>query len=325
MVHLRVVAPEDLTERALAQLGRTASVINLVHLPGVARNPDGDLITADVAREDASAVLHELRALGIGKDRGSIALHDVDTTIGEAADAAERAAVGAPADAVIWEDVTQKTSESAALSASYVIFMVLAALIAGVGILLDSAILVVGGMVVGPEFGPMAGFCVAAVQRRGALAARSLVALVVGFPLAIVAMLLAALAFTALGLGPEQFDADEHPIARTISEPDFFAFFVAFCAGIAGVMSLSTAKSGALIGVVISVTTLPAAANVGIAAAYGDWDAFWGSQAQLAINLVSLLTAGTLALYLQRLLYLRRRDRLPRRSSRGTTRPPASP
>ena len=37
-------------------------------------------------------------------------------------------------------------------------------------------------------------------------------------------------------------------------------------------LSLSTAKSGALIGVLISVTTIPAAANIGVAAAYQDWD-----------------------------------------------------
>ena len=72
-------------------------------------------------------------------------------------------------------------------------------------------------------------------------------------------------------------------------------------------MSLSTAKSGALIGVLISVTTIPAAANVGVAAAYEDWDAFSGSLQQLGINIVSLLLAGTLTLYVQRLQYLRRR------------------
>ena len=64
--------------------------------------------------------------------------------------------------------------------------MVLAALIAAVGIYLDSPILIVGAMVVGPEFGPIAGFCVGArPAQRGQLAMRSVVALAVGFPLAI--------------------------------------------------------------------------------------------------------------------------------------------
>ena len=81
------------------------------------------------------------------------------------------------------------------------------------------------------------------------------------------------------------------------------------CAGAAGMLSLSTAKSGALIGVLIWVTTIPAAANIGIAAAYGDWDTSAGSTGQLAVNLAGILVAGTLTLYIQRLLYQRRKRR----------------
>jgi hypothetical protein len=74
-------------------------------------------------------------------------------------------------------------------------------------------------------------------------------------------------------------------------------------------LSLSTAKSGALIGVLISVTTIPAAANIGVSAAYRDWDSFGGSVAQLGINLTSVLVAGTTVLAIQRALYRRRRER----------------
>ena len=187
--------------------------------------------------------------------------------------------------------------------------MVLAAIIAAIGIILDSEILIVGAMVVGPEFGPIAGFCVAAVQRRGELARRSAVALAVGFPLAIAATVLATLVFDATGILPEDFDTRAGGLAKIISSPDAFAFIVAACAGAAGMLSLSTAKSGALIGVLISVTTIPAAANIGIAAAHADWHTFAGSTGQLAVNLVAILVAGTLTLYIQRLLYQRRRRR----------------
>src|SRR3954454_20662936 len=81
----------------------------------------------------------------------------------------------------------QRTSESVELSAVFLLYMILAALIAAIGIFLDSPILVVGAMVVGPELGPVAGLCVALVQRRGALARRSATALGLGFPLAILA------------------------------------------------------------------------------------------------------------------------------------------
>jgi uncharacterized hydrophobic protein (TIGR00271 family) len=308
MVHLRIVAPHERAEAAMDVLCRTASVCNVILLEGVAQRPHGDVILCDVAREDASVVLSDLRRLNIHED-GSIALEVIDTEISKFADRAVKHAKGAPADAVVWEEVEAHTNENVELSAAFVSFMVLASLIAAVGIYLDSPILIVGAMVVGPEFGPIAGFCVAIVQLRRQLAARSAVALAVGFPLAITATYLATHAFRATGLTPDEFTAAEHGIANLISSPDFFAFFVAACAGAAGMLSLSTSKSGALIGVLISVTTIPAAANVGVAAAYQDWEGWRGSITQLAVNMTAIVVAGTTVLYVQRLLYQRRRRR----------------
>jgi uncharacterized hydrophobic protein (TIGR00271 family) len=226
---------------------------------------------------------------------------------------------------VVWEEVERRTQENVELSGVFLAFMVLAALIAMVGIFQDSAILIVGAMVVGPEFGPIAGLCVALVQRRRSLAARSAVALAIGLPLAIAAAWLAAVALKAAGIAPDAFGSADHGMADLISNPDFFTVFVALSAGAAGMLSLSTAKSGALIGVLISVTTIPAAANIGIAAAYGDWDGCRGSLEQLALNLVAIHVAGTATLALQRALYTRRRARhLALNGRRATTRRPPS-
>jgi uncharacterized hydrophobic protein (TIGR00271 family) len=308
VIHLRIVSPPDRTEQVLEVLKCTESVINVIVLEGAARRPDGDVIMCDVAREDASVVLSDLKSLNLHED-GSIALEPVDTVLSKYAERAEKHAPGAPADAVVWEEVEQRTSENVELSAVFLLFMVLAALIAAVGIFLDSPILIVGAMVVGPEFGPIAGFCVAAVQRRRDLAIRSAVALAVGFPLAISATYVATLIFKATDLTPDTFTADSHSLSNVIASPDFFAAFVAVCAGAAGMLSLSTAKSGALIGVLISVTTIPAAANIGVAAAYQDWSAWRGSMGQLSINLAAILVAGTAVLAIQRFLYHRRRRR----------------
>ena len=76
-------------------------------------------------------------------------------------------------------------------------------------------------------------------------------------------------------------------------------------------LSLTTAKSGALIGVLISVTTIPAAANVGVAAAYGDWGECRGALAQLGINLLCLTAAGVATLSVQRAEFVWRRQALP--------------
>jgi len=316
MIHLRIVAPPDRTDQAMQVLCCSPAVCNVIRLEGAAVQPAGDVIMCDVAREDASVVLSDLKELNLHME-GSIAMETVDAGISESADAAVRDAKGSPADAVIWEEVESRTSESVELSASYLIFFVLAGLIAATGIFLDSPILVVGAMVVGPEFGPIAGFCVAMVQRQKPLAVRSAVALAAGFPLSITAVFLATLVFKATGITPDSFTKADHSLATSIANPDFFAFFVAACAGAAGVLSLTTAKSGALIGVLISVTTIPAAANVGIAAAYGDRESWTGSMAQLAINLVGILVAGTFVLYVQRTLYQRRRVKHLADSSRA--------
>ncbi|HEV2786293.1 MAG TPA: DUF389 domain-containing protein [Solirubrobacteraceae bacterium] len=317
MLHLRIVSPQGSTPRVLEVLEGTESVCNIIVLEAAARRPSGDVLLCDVPREDASVVLADLRGLGIHHD-GSVAVEAIETELSDGMERALQAARGAEADAVVWEEVTKRTSESSELSVSFALFMVLAALLAAVGILLDSPVLVVGAMVVGPEFGPIAGICVAALQRRGDMAARSAAALGAGFPLAILSVVVAMLIFRATGLVSEDFDTQEHAFAELISSPDFFSFFVAFCAGIVGMLSLTTAKSAALVGGFISITTIPAAANAGVAAAYGDWTTVLGSLGQLLVNLAAIIIAGLLTLVVERRMYERRRRRHLRALRRST-------
>jgi uncharacterized hydrophobic protein (TIGR00271 family) len=306
MVHLRIVVPRDRAEKVLGLLEASPSACNLVFLEGAARQPSGDVILCDVAREDASVVIEDLKELEIPRD-GSIALEQIDSQLSVAAEKAERAARGAPSDAVVWEEVEARTSESIELSGNFLAFMVLACLIASVGIFTGSPILIVGAMVVGPEFGPLAGICVAAVERRLGVALRSLSALAIGFPVGITAAFLFTLVCEGVGWIDVDFSSTGNPITQFIAEPDEWSVLVAAFAGAVGVLSLTAAKSGALVGVLISVTTIPAAANVGVAAALGNWSDWRGAMAQLALNLTVIVIAGVGVLLIERLLFVRRR------------------
>jgi uncharacterized hydrophobic protein (TIGR00271 family) len=306
VIHLRIVAPEDVAHQALELLCASPAVLNVVHLRDAAQKPKGDVLLCDIVREEASLIISDLKELDIPAI-GSIAVEHVDTAISDAATAAEKAAPGLPSDAVVWEEVQQRTSEDTELSFSFAGFMVIAMQIAAVGILFDQPILIVGAMVVGPEFGPLAGLSVALVHRQGELVRRSLIALAVGFPLGIVLTFASVMIFKESGLGPETYSAADHQLTGFISHPDFFSFFIAFVAGVAGVISLTSAKSGALVGVLVSVTTIPAASNIAVAATYRDWDEAWGASAQLAINLASIVLAGLLTLFVQRRYYVARR------------------
>ncbi len=308
MVHMRIVAPAELAQRVLDLLCASPAVVNVVHMQGAARKPDGDLILCDVAREEASVLIGDLKELKL-PELGSIAVEEIDFSLSAAAIAAEKAAPGLPTDAVVWEEVESRTSENTELSFTFLLYMVAAMQIAAVGIVLDQPILIVGAMVVGPEFGPLAGLSVALVNKQLPLAKRSLTALAVGFPIGVLLALVTTMAFVALSIFPDDFSQGDHPLTRFISNPDWLSLFVAFVAGAAGVLSLTSAKSGALVGVLISVTTVPAAANIAVAASYGDWSEAGGAAGQLAINLSGIVVAGVLTLFVQRRWYVTRRRR----------------
>ncbi|MET9363069.1 DUF389 domain-containing protein [Streptomyces sp. NPDC006632] len=310
MLHLRLIVPADRTDEVVRTVESTVGTAHLVVLPGAARNPVGDLVLCDVAREAGDTLISALRAMGLDRD-GSIAVDHIDLSLSRRADKAEADAPGEGADAVLWESLTDATHEESTLSVTYVAFLALATMLAACGVMLDNAILIVGAMAVGPEFGPLAGICTALVRGAPRLAWRSLVALVVGFA---AAMLLTAgfgWLMELLGLFDKSMIEAPRPNTAFIFQPDWMSFVVAFLAGVAGTLSLTSAKSGALIGVAISVTTVPAAANAAMAFSYEDYGQAWGSSWQLLANLGGIVLSGTFTLLAQKALWARQRKRRP--------------
>ena len=300
MLHIRLIVPADLLQRVLSMLSDAPTVTNLWHLENAASKPQGALVSCDVAKEEGSSILQGLRELGIDR-RGSIALESVDASVSLGAREAERAAPGLPVDAVVWEEVERRISEEAALSVSFLILIIVATMIAAIGVITDSIVLIIGAMVVGPEYGPLAGICVALVDGRPRLAGRSLSALAVGFPLAIGAAALLTLVLLGTGIAPDSLGADgQRELTLFISRPNWYSAIVAVLAGVVGMLALVSAKSGALIGVLISVTTIPAAADVGVSLAYGSPDEALGAAAQLLINVTAILASGLVVLLLAR-------------------------
>ncbi|GAB2328882.1 DUF389 domain-containing protein [Streptomyces griseoincarnatus] len=314
MLHLRLITPTEQTEDAVRLIKGTVGTTHLCVLSGAARDPVGDVVLCDVAREAADDLLSGLQRLGLDTT-GSIAVENVDLSLSERADRAEEEAPGEGADAVLWEHLTEATHEESTLSVTYLAFLTLATMIAACGVVLDNAVLIVGAMAVGPEFGPLAGVSTATVQRRPRLAMRSLIALLVGFAVAMALTVAFSLFMDAVGLFTEEQLKGERPQTGFVYAPDWFSFVVAVLAGAAGTLSLTSAKSGALVGVAISVTTVPAAANAAVALSYGDTVQTWGSTEQLLLNLLGITLAGTLTLLAQKQLWRKQHARLRRRTA----------
>ena len=174
--------------------------------------------------------------------------------------------------------------------------MVLAGIIAAIAILTNNPVLIVGAMIVSPDYGPMAALSVALVNRVSGQAWKSLRALALGFPMAAVAALLFTLAARGLGRIPAPYLAGQRPVTGLLIGANLGAFVVAFVAGAAGIVALGRAKSGAVVGVLVSITTIPAASNVGVALAMGSLSEEGQSLLILLVNLAGLLAGGVLTL-----------------------------
>lgn len=304
VLSLRLSVPGSLTEDVLTLLRSDDYVTGLAVHRGASLVPPGDVVTADIAREGANPVIEALRDLGVHEE-GTIRVEPVETWLSRTGLEAERLAPGASADAVVWTEVGHRAYGDSELNWTYVSFMVLATLIAGVAIVLDSPILVIGAMVLGPEFGPVAAIGLALVRRKWGLFGIAARTLVLGFVVGMLVTFAAGLLGRLLGWVTYEDIVGERPATAFIYTPDRWSFVVAVVAAAAGVLSLTSARTGGLSGVFISVTTVPAAGNVALGAAFGAWHEVSGSLAQLGLNLAGMAAAGALTLALQQAVWSR--------------------
>ena len=304
MLHLRIVVPPELSDRVTDVLTADPAVASLSVVPGASIRPGGDLVLAEVAREASDDVIERLVALGVHR-RGAIQIEPVHAWVSQASYDAERTAPGSSTDSVVWAEVTHHAYEESELNWTYLTFMVLATIIAAIAIVLDSQILVIGAMVLGPEFGAVVALGLALVRRRLGLLRLAARTLAVGFAGAIVVTCAVALVGRAIGWITLDDITGPRPGTAFIYTPDKWSFIVAVVAAIAGVLSLTSSRVAGLSGVFISVTTIPAAGNVALGLAFGAFDEVWGSSLQLVVNLSGMAVAGWLTLVVKQHVWAR--------------------
>jgi uncharacterized hydrophobic protein (TIGR00271 family) len=299
LVHLRLTVPDDLTERVSELLIRHECTTNVTIQAGVVSKPEGDLVECDVAHEEAGALLRMLEELELD-ERGAIVIETPTGTPFREARRLERLAPGHPDDAVIWEEVEAQAYAGAVATVSYLIFLVLAVILAAIAVLTDSAILVVGAMVVGPEFAAVAAASAGIVLVRWTLVGRSLRLLGMSFTFAVGVVTVLALLCRAVGWITPEMVAAPRPNTDFIWHPEQWSLIVALVAGAAGALALAIQKTATMVGVFISVTTVPAAGNLALGLAVWNPEEIRGSLAQLGINIAGMIISGTVLLLVVR-------------------------
>ena len=216
--------------------------------------------------------------------------------------------------AAVWAELSGRAAEHARTRALYTLFMAAAGVVAGVGVLNGSAILVVGAMALSPDLLPISATAVGFVEHRWALAARAALTLVIGLAIAATTAAAATALLRIAGRIDRGLQLADTALGPSLTEIGPGTVLVALAAGMAGMLAYETA-AGAAVGVAISVTTIPAAAYVGCALGLEASNRAGGALGVLSTNVVFIVGGSTLTLLVQR--HWRRTSPTVRSQARG--------
>ncbi|WP_426964609.1 TIGR00341 family protein [Haloparvum alkalitolerans] len=200
-------------------------------------------------------------------------------------------------DRIAREELQTKAENLVSGTGTYVLMTVVSAVIATAGLLLDSPATVVGSMVIAPLIGPAMSAAVGTVVDDDELFRKGIRLQALGVGLAVAAAAVFAAGLRTLNLVPPGMD----PLALAeVSErlaPNVLALAVAIGAGIAGIVSLITGVSSALVGVMIAVALIPPAAAVGIGIAFNIPRLAIGAGVLVLVNVLSINLAALVMLW----------------------------
>jgi uncharacterized hydrophobic protein (TIGR00271 family) len=255
---------------------------------------DSTVFVADVEPAAADRLVDAIAELGIGVDDYVLTRVDVVAPL-------HRHATGERGiDGFAWVEVMGQARANSRPLARYLALINVAAVIAALGVITSSSILIVGAMAVSPDLLPICATCVGIVAGRRALALRSFATLAIGLGAVVVTAAVLAALLKAFGFLPTHFKVEDSALA-TLAHTDYSTVLIAAAAGIAAMLSFET-RASAAVGVAISVTTIPASAYMGVAIGAGGVGDAWGALVVLAINVALMIVFGALTLRVQRWL-----------------------
>jgi len=294
MLRLRSSVGAERAGRFGALLRELEGVRRVVQQPDESSATNAVVFVADVEPAAADRLVDAIAELGIGVD-------DYLLTRVEVVAPMRRHLGGEDGiEGFAWVEVMGQARANSRPLARYLALINVAAVIAALGVISSSSILIVGAMAVSPDLLPICATCVGLVGRRFALARRSFVTLTLGLALVVVTAGVLAAALKGVDLLPAGFDVEDSSLS-TLAKTDYSTVLIALAAGIAAMLSFES-RASAAVGVAISVTTMPASAYLGVALGTGGGDEAIGALAVLAINVVLLIFSGSLTLLVQRWL-----------------------
>ncbi|MFB6131184.1 MAG: TIGR00341 family protein [Salinigranum sp.] len=291
---VQVIVPEAVREDVVAVL--EDEDIDYFLVDGSTQDGSASVGYFPVPTTAVESVLGRLREAGLGDDAHVVLIDaeadisaEFSTTDGHEYRSGQR-------ERIARHELHTIAKERSLATRTFLTLNVLSAILAVSGFLLDSTPVVVGAMVLAPLFDPPIAASVGTVLEDDALVRRGVVLQVLGVGVAVLGAMAFGGILNALHMMPTglQFPTIVRidPLPRGI-----LTVIVAFGAGAAGILSLTTDAMTALVGVAIAATIVPSAAALGLAISMGWSQAAVNSFVTLLVNLAAINLAGLLTLW----------------------------
>jgi uncharacterized hydrophobic protein (TIGR00341 family) len=244
-------------------------------------------------------ILDKLQDAGLGEDPHAVIIDAETDTSRKYEELEQRFAeqTDESTQTISREEIRTEAHEMTPQFPTFVAMTVISAVVATAGMLLDSPAVVVGSMVIAPLIGPAMGASVGTVLGDRQLFRRGVKYQLIGGVAAIgSATLFAVVVRYGFLVPPETNILTISQVSGRLT-PDFLSLAVALGAGAAGVLSLASGVSVAIVGVMIAAALVPPAAGVGIAVAWQRPLAAFSSLVLVLVNVLSINLAGLLVLW----------------------------
>ena len=179
------------------------------------------------------------------------------------------------------EEIEQYLEGQNQLSFNYIIFILLSAIIAGAGLILNSPVYIIASMILSPLIGPILGLSFGIVSKNNPMVKKGIINQIIGLSLSIGVGLLLGILAIIIFRNPE---VTTEMLIRTF--PNYFDLIIAVCAGIAVGFAITENIKSTLIGIAIAASITPPAVNIGISFIFNDWMLCFGSLMLLTANIL---------------------------------------
>lgn len=189
-------------------------------------------------------------------------------------------------------EVIRSLNQVGILGNDYLLLTVLSSVIATFGLVLDSAAVIIGAMLIAPLMAPILHCALSLVRGNVRQVGRALLTLAVG---AVFAIGLSSLLGTLVSTGAYNFleELPREVLGRT--QPNLFDLVVALAGGTAAAYAISQPHlSTALPGVAIATALMPPVCTVGIGLSQGRFDVSGGAMLLFLANIAAILFASSL-------------------------------